>query len=190
MTGHKLPRPEDIAQFAPSGNSIYGYQAQSVTGPFESAPIQEAEGGVIYFRNDIGREELEVLLRLIGVTPPRPKPIHDYALYQAESANPLGDRYLRQVRFVSESALHSFFRSLPKDEKVPQQGLDIVERCWRFIQAEREHWGTFFAASPKLAGKFGGDGNWAYEELCFGLMMENSYYGIWRIWSRAWLVTK
>ena len=36
----------------------------------------------------------------------------------------------------------------------------------------------------------GGDGDWAKESLCFGLMVENGYQGVYRIWSRAWLVTK
>ena len=37
---------------------------------------------------------------------------------------------------------------------------------------------------------FGGDGDWAKEELAFGCMVENVDLGIYRIWSRAWLVTK
>lgn len=190
MAERKPPKPEDLLQFAPSGNGIYGYQPQAVTAPLKGAPIQEAEGGVVYFRNDITREELSTMLRLMGITQQGSKPIHDYALYQAESDEPFENRYLRQARFVREFALHCLFQSHPEDQKVEPQELDVVAQCWQFIEAERKRWGTFFADSPNLAGKFGGDGNWAREELCFGLMMENAYYGIWRIWSRAWLVTK
>ena len=36
----------------------------------------------------------------------------------------------------------------------------------------------------------GGDGDMADEVLAFGFMVENSYYGIYRIWGRAWLIKK
>ena len=36
----------------------------------------------------------------------------------------------------------------------------------------------------------GGDGDYAVEELSFGFMLENEYNQVYRIWSRAWLVTK
>jgi hypothetical protein len=44
--------------------------------------------------------------------------------------------------------------------------------------------------SAKLTGTFGRDGDWAREALCFGFTVENAFHGVYRIWSRAWLVTK
>jgi hypothetical protein len=44
--------------------------------------------------------------------------------------------------------------------------------------------------SAELSGTFGGDGDWAQESLCFGFMIENAYHGVYRMWSRAWLITK
>jgi hypothetical protein len=41
-----------------------------------------------------------------------------------------------------------------------------------------------------IGGTFGGDGDWAKERLCFGVMVENSSWMAYRIWSRAWLITK
>ena len=41
-----------------------------------------------------------------------------------------------------------------------------------------------------LAGMFGGDGDDSREKLSFGRMVENGYHHVYRIWSRAWLVTK
>lgn len=38
--------------------------------------------------------------------------------------------------------------------------------------------------------RFGGDGEWARESLAFGFLVENQYHSIYRIWTRAWLVTK
>jgi hypothetical protein len=66
--------------------------------------------------------------------------------------------------------------------------MGIAAAIEQFIAAERERWGT--GMSSALRGTFGGDGDWAKESLCFGLMVENPYYGVYRVWSRAWLVTK
>ena len=51
--------------------------------------------------------------------------------------------------------------------------------------------GYFFRAGQgdRLRGLFGGDGDFAREELAFGFMVENDYHHVYRIWSRAWLVT-
>ena len=58
----------------------------------------------------------------------------------------------------------------------------------RFIELQRERWGTGFSSA--LRGTLGGDGDWAKESLAFGLMVENGYWGVYRLWSRPWLVTK
>lgn len=65
----------------------------------------------------------------------------------------------------------------------------MIEAFWGFMENERRKYGLYFG-SPKLSGLFGGDGDFAQEELCFGFMTENHYHGVYRIWSRAWLVTK
>ena len=55
--------------------------------------------------------------------------------------------------------------------------------CWK------RRVGTSFGDS-RIDGKMGGDGDYAVEELSFGFMLENEYNQVYRIWSRAWLVTK
>ena len=60
---------------------------------------------------------------------------------------------------------------------------------WAFLVGQAREFGTGMG-SPKLAGVLGGDGNFTQEKLSFGLMVENAYYHVYRIWSRAWLVTK
>ncbi len=64
----------------------------------------------------------------------------------------------------------------------------LGEIAWQFLENQRERWGSGF--SSRLSGLFGGDGDWAKEELCFGFMVENGYNAVYRLWSRAWLVTK
>jgi hypothetical protein len=65
--------------------------------------------------------------------------------------------------------------------------LDKLPRYPIFIN---NRWGTSSFEDKGLYKKFGGDGDMKREELAFGLIVENEYYGIYRIWSRAWLVTK
>lgn len=44
--------------------------------------------------------------------------------------------------------------------------------------------------APNLSGAMGGDGDYAKEKLCFGLLVENPFGHVYRIWSRAWPLTK
>lgn len=64
----------------------------------------------------------------------------------------------------------------------------IGDLVWTFVQSQQQVWGIY--NTSQLSGVMGGDGDWAKEALAFGLMVENAYHGVYRIWSRAWLVTK
>jgi hypothetical protein len=50
--------------------------------------------------------------------------------------------------------------------------------------------GARWAFTDKLSGTLGGDGDWAKESLAFGFLVENSYWAVYRVWSRPRLVTK
>jgi hypothetical protein len=69
---------------------------------------------------------------------------------------------------------------------VPKQSLNILQAAASFTLKQREKWKD----RSRLAGMAGGEGDWAKESLAFGFYVENTYWGIYRIWSRAWLVTK
>ena len=191
---HKLDvQPGDLSKFAPYGNGIYGYQDRDGSGPFTNAPSQEACGGVIYFGNDVTEADFKALMRTMEVQPAYVvKPSKDFAVFTAESEQPGKDGYLTQVRIVSRFGLRHMFGVLTdvEYEKFPEQELTIVETLWAFIEREQEHWGTSWMEDKGLGGKFGGDGDFACEELAFGFMLENGYHHVYRIWSRAWLVTK
>ncbi len=181
-------QPGDLTQFAPYGNGVYGYQSSGRLNPLKGAPPQEAVGGALYFGNQIVQLDFEVLMRIVGVSDRRSR---DYSVFVAESDKPGEDGYLRQVRLVSKFALRFMFGAIndAEYERFPTQLLTMPETLWSFMQHERKAWGTSFG-NPSLAGKFGGDGHFAQEELAFGFMVENDYHGVYRIWSRAWLVTK
>ncbi len=40
----------------------------------------------------------------------------------------------------------------------------------------------------KLSRNFGNPGQRFRATLAFGLMIENAFYGVYRLWSRAWLL--
>ena len=186
--------PADLTQFAPHGNGVYGYQ-EGVVNPLKTAPPQDDTGGFLHFGNGVSREEFDALMSITGVCSrwvrENGRQSHDYAVFYQESDNPGRDGYLSQVRIVSKFALRFMFGSLAESDydSFQDQDLSMIDDLWGFMQNEKKKYGTGFGGS-KLSGLFGGDGDFAQEELCFGFMVENNYHHVYRIWSRAWLVTK
>lgn len=181
-------QPGDLTKFTPYGSGVYGYQNREGRNQFTSAPSQESSGGVIYFGNYVPKQDFEAFLRIMEIK----SDLQDYAVFIAESKQPGKDGYITQMRIVSKFGLHFMFGALTNAEykSFPKQKMTISNALWTFIEQERKRWGTSWMEDRGLHGKFGGDGNYACEELAFGFMMENEYHGIYRIWSRAWLVTK
>lgn len=194
------PRPGTLDEFAPQGfgfgapaiitpyggppeGSYYGYHGPHVH-PFLNAPLTESRGGTLYFDDDTTSESLSAALQLMGL-----RDMKEYAAYAASSADPPRERYLDQLRIVSKWALASLFEAA-SPEPLPQQALDIAEAILGFVAAQKAKWNDKWAFSAKLAGTAGGDGDWAKESLAFGFHVENTYWGVYRVWSRAWLVTK
>lgn len=184
--------PGDLSQFTPQGNGVYGYQTPERSNPFKNAPDQDACGGVIYFGNDISKADFETLMRIMQVDSHRPS--KDFSVFTAESEEPGKEKYLAQMRVASKFALRFLFGALTEADyrQFPEQDTTTVEALWAFIEHERNRWGTSFSQDKEkgLCGLFGGDGDFAREELAFGFMVENDYHHVYRIWSRAWLVTK
>jgi hypothetical protein len=180
-------RPWDDTLSALSGlpSGYYGYYSHT-NHPFLGAPISEPAGGVIYFDDGSSESDLQVLLRLLRVY----DYLKEYAVFIGHAVKPVEERYLTQLRIVSRYALANVFRAEAGEESksLLAQNLTIGELVWKFIGNQQQTWGT--GMSLQLRGAMGGDGDWAKESLCFGFMVENQYHGIYRIWSRAWLVTK
>ena len=186
--GKKLKvQPGNLSIFAPYGNRIYGLQSKNSINPIKNGPVFEDNGGTVYFGNDIEREDFNSFLRMININ------INDknYAAFIQESSHPLEDRYFKQMRIISNFALQFMFGIEDKAEynSLSSQNLTTEEALWAFIDSEKERFGTMFG-DPRIEGKMGGDGDYAREELSFGFMLENGYSNVYRIWSKAWLVTK
>lgn len=188
-------RPGDVAQFVPQGLAMgpplivtpysgaaepgfYGGQG-TITHPVKSAPLNDDAGGVIYFSRHMEPAGIVAALDHIGFRSGET----NYALFLAKAEDPRAENFLEQMRIVSHAALAHFFRCDP--EGLAAQTRNAGEAVERFMAWQGEEWDD-----SAMAGMLGGDGDWAKERLAFGAMVENSTWGVWRIWSRAWLVTK
>ena len=177
----------------PSGEAFYGYQDKGYGRPEKLAPKNEDSGGFLFFPNDVAPEFVNQLVALAGLASVNSRR-HDQYRVQALVApegmeQELG--YLRKLVFADRFALRYLFNAISDEEyhTMPRQPVDVAEVVAAFLQEEREKHGTMFG-SPTLAGKFGGNGHSAQEQLSFGFAIENSYYGVASVWSRAWNVTK
>jgi hypothetical protein len=175
--------PEGLGQRA----SYFEYQAP-VPDPIKNAPLTDEAGGVVYFPDEPEDADLASLLRLLGVRTRESR----YAVFARQSEDPQEDGYLTQFRITSRFALLHGFHAIRAEEyeSFPEQSLTIGELVPAFVRAEHEHWGGGWPQSERLEGCMGGDGDWAREALAFGFLVENAYQGVYRLWSRAWLVTK
>lgn len=191
--GKKLEvQPGDLSKFAPQGEGFYGYHNQNRGNPFVNAPPTEELGGIIYFGNNISKRDFYSLLRILQAGHGNEN--KKYALFMADAQTPGKEGYIRQARIVSRFGLQYMFGAINENEyeSYPNNPLAPNEVLWKFIGEEKKRWGTSFTDDHRngLAGMFGGDGDYAREELSFGFMLENNYHDVCRIWSRAWLVTK
>ena len=177
-------RPWDDPLTANPGQ-YYGFQ-QRTGHPLLDAPTNTASGGVVYFDDGCEEQDLRALCRLLSVHDKEKK----YAAFLEESSDPLKDRFLVQLKIVSRFALKYLFGALDEKQydEFPDQPLTVGELLTAFVRDQEQQWGR--GMSSELSGSMGGDGDWAKESLAFGLLVENDYHVVYRLWSRAWLVTK
>jgi hypothetical protein len=152
--------------------------------PILDAPVNDATGGVIYFDGDVDSRQLASVRSLLEVR----DRLTGYAVFGAESTNPPKDRYLSQIRIVDFGAMNLFGAVPDADDRPWEQPIDVATLIDAFVAAQRQIWGE--GMSTALSGTLNGDGEWAREKLAFGFMVENAYNGVYRLWSRPWLVTK
>jgi hypothetical protein len=189
--------PGDLSKFMPQGfgagpprirmpwgfvgqGSYYGFDAASAH-PMQGAPSTAAEGGVIYFNPYAKRESLESALEVMGVR----LNMKTFAVYCASSEDVKADHYLDQVRIVNDEALRLFgVTPFGINRLHPPSPITLADLVWRFVEIQTKRW------DGNLTGIFGGDGDWAKDWLSFGFMVENTYWSIYRLWSRPWLATK
>ncbi len=186
FSGPVVMRPWDTLDTALGARDYYALQRNSAH-PVLNAPLTSPSGGTVYFGDSVDAEDLGTLLRLVGV-----HARHDDAIVAyGEAADPKADGYLHQMRVLSRFGLKRLFGAVDGDlppKREPAVSVGAIIRA--FVDFERRYWRDGYAHSAKLRGAAGGDGNWAKEALAFGLSVENPDNLVYRVWSRAWLVTK
>lgn len=186
--GFLLGAPSIVMPYGdgPDGRMDEYYGAEQMTAhPILNSPVQSSAGGTVYFERRMG-DQFETMLDLMGVN----AATRSYVAFRFASPEPHVERYIEQMRIVSFAALTSLFDIDEKKMPEPQE-LSLKEAVRGFVDAQADKWnepGRIY--SSKIAGMMGGDGDWAKESLAFGFHVENAYWGVYRIWSRAWLVTK
>lgn len=194
--GHEGPLPSDMSHFVPQGLAMsaprivtpylgapepaYYGAANTIIHPVKSAPLNDDAGGVFYFSRHMMPTTLVAALDLFGFRSLET----EYALFLATSEQPREDNFLDTLRIVSLPALRHFYRC--DTSALAAQARNAGEAVTRFLEWQVDKW----QGSSALMGSMGGDGDWAKERLAFGVLIENSYWGVYRVWSRAWLVTK
>ncbi|MDE1967130.1 MAG: hypothetical protein KGI45_03610 [Patescibacteria group bacterium] len=181
--GNRLEvQPGDLTRFAPTGTGVYGY-FEPVSHPFKGTSVHEDSGGVVYFGKNHDKRDFEAMLRLLGVH----TEARDYAVFTQAATNPID--YLHQMRIVSRFAMRHMYGALDDEsyKRFEDQSMTVAEILRHFIEANFD---KYRSGRESLTGLIGGDEDFEIESLAFGFMVENSYHQVYRIWSRAWLVTK
>lgn len=97
--------------------------------------------------------------------------------FAISSAQPVEDRYLDQIKILTNMVLAEIFR-IDGDLMPEEQPFTIEEAIVAFVAAQHHKWNesnrTF---TSRLSGSAGGNDDWAKEALAFGLHVENSYWG-------------
>jgi hypothetical protein len=175
--GHRgtVSRPEEIYGWQPHGGD-----------PMINAPRTDDCGGVVYFgfgfddpAEAVVLQRLSVLMEVLGIHAHQ----RDYTVVWKDSEDPRRDGFLTCLRVVARRALEKF--DAEAGANVPDQDLGAGELLRRFVLEEQRRFSDIV-----LTGALGGDGEWDYEQLAFGIMMENAYLQVYRIWSRLWLLCK
>lgn len=199
--GSSVPRPGHLELFAPQGFGLgapaivtpyggappgdaYGFDRRHGN-PLLDAPLSESAGGTLYFDERTPADSVRTAIDVMGVYDTM-----DYVAYAGSSADSIAERYLDQMRLVTHMALGSLFGA-SLDAQPAAQSVRVIDCVLAFAEAQKVKWNEARPGySASLAGKAGGDGDWAKEALAFGFHVENTYWGVYRVWSRAWLVTK
>ena len=182
--GRPLPvMPGDFSQYLLDGSGFEGD-----FDPVRNAPPSQPAGGLVYFDDSIAPGDLAALLRAMHV------PSHEkhFVVVAGSSRKPIEDHYLDQARIISGAALFNQFWADQETRTLAAQPISVAEYIVQFVDEQRRKWKEpdRDPFPDSLDVLFGGDGDGAKEALCFGLMIESPHWPVYRVWSRAWLVSK
>jgi len=160
--------------------------------PILSPPPQQPAGGLLYFDEFAKPEKLRAALETLGVY----VKIKDFAVFATIAKNVMNERYLDQVRILSTNALGRPFKVRAEAEVSPERPVSLGEYVETFVRKQRDKWNGPAPAlrSKRLRGTLGStlwrDDESQRESLAFGFAVEDTYWGVYRLWSRPYLCLK
>lgn len=122
--------------------------------------------------------------------------IKDFAVFAASAKNVMNDRYLDQGRILFTSPLGRPFQVRAGAKALPEQPVSLGEYVEPLVREQRDKWNGPAPAlwSKRLRGMLGStlwrDDESQRESLAFGFAFEDTYWGVYRLWSRPYLCLK
>lgn len=176
---------DDAVSREPGGEADTDVRTGEPADPLLSAPLTDVAGGTVYFAG-ASVDRLGDALEIMGVRGSR----RDFLAIASQSRRPTQSRYLDQLWLISDLASRSVFGLDGKEHRY-EQSLTLEQAVTGFVERQVGKWTepaeTF---SRQLDGMLGGDGEYAREALGFGFHVEDGFHGVYRVWSRPWIVLK
>ena len=181
LSGPFILRPWDDP-FTVTPGDYYGLQNAS-TQPILAAPTNLGAGGLIYFDAEAAEDEKRIYrcCRLMDIY----AAMTHYAAIVTTARDPLGDGYVTLLRMIAEDAFKYMVERDTELPELPEQDIGPAEAIAAFVSSE----GTRLGKAPSWAALGIDDPELlalGQPRLGFGLMVENGFRGVYRIWSRLW----
>lgn len=177
--------PDNLDFLAEEGSGVY-QASDHIFGPLaanvmQGVSLETMNLGLLYFDDfRYSRDKLVSALNLLGI-----QDGSKYSIFSLRTTD-RGQGFITQARFVSDFAMKYYF-NIKDEEEVAKQPIGMVDAIISFIESEIHNFGSeanlckHFGIEIPFDGSFG---------LGFGFLVENSYYNIYRIWSRPVFYSK
>ena len=142
---------------------------------FKLVSIDAKYTGLIYFLSPSYKKvDLPSMLKFLNV-----ENYQKYAYCQKRSTN-YREGYLTQIRFMSEFGLSRYYSA--NDISMNNQDVDLYDAAVSFVEEEKALFDSETAICRQLNIEDDIDG---HLDVGFGFLVEDPYYGIYRLWSRV-----
>jgi hypothetical protein len=187
-TGKTTPDNLDFLAAEGSGSKrYYVLGTNNANSLIKSTSCETFNLGLLYFEtNNYIKDKFKATLELLGI-----KPQAHYCVYTLRNHN-LDLGYITQARFISSWAMNSCF-----DIRFccPRQKINIIEALCNFVESEIAYCEEDLFSGQGREGKICKhfdipSGIEGFLDLGFGFFIENSEYGIYRIWSKMTYLSK
>jgi len=172
------PQPGDLTKFMANGYYLRDDFFEEKENPFARMPSSQCAGGAICFDSEVYRKDKKAFItfmKALGMWECK-----RFVAFIEEKEGSTGVFLSRQMRIVSDFALQYAFKTIGEKEykSFPEQKVTMAEAFWSFLQEETEGCDAPKDVSSKKTIML------MRIPPSIGIMVENSYYQIYRIWSR------